>query len=98
MDTISANTECSTKPYIVRGIYQWCIDFQFTPYLKIAVCPSTRVPRDYVQNGIIVLNIGAKATHKLALTNHDISFTGRFAGSAMEVWVPMKNVLSIFIK
>ena len=47
---------------------------------------------------MIILNISPIATHKLDLTNNDISFTGRFAGSAMEIWVPVKNVLAIFSK
>ena len=47
---------------------------------------------------MIILNISPIATHKLDLTNNDISFTGRFAGSAMEIWVPVKNVLAIFAK
>ena len=88
----------TTKPYIIRAIYEWCVDSQFTPYLKVSVCPNTRVPRDYVQGGIVILNIATTATHKLNLTNDDISFTGRFAGSAMEIWVPVKNVLAIFAK
>ena len=49
-------------------------------------------------SGEIILNIAPTATHKLDLTNQDISFTGRFAGSAMEIWLPIKNVLAIFAK
>merc|ERR1711991_647191 len=69
-----------------------------SPCIQAIVCPATRVPRDYVESGMIILNISPIATHKLDLTNSDISFTGRFAGSAMGIWVPVKNVLAIFSK
>ena len=98
MVTVTLDPNNKTKPYIIRGLYQWCVDQNFTPYIKVSVCPNTRVPHDYVQNGTIILNIDATATHKLRLENEDISFTGRFAGIAMEVWIPVRNVLAIFAK
>ena len=96
MVTVTADSGSILKPYILRATYQWCLDFGFSPCIQAVVCPATRVPRDYVENGMIILNISPIATHKLDLTNNDISFTGRFAGSAMEIWVPVKNVLTIF--
>ena len=98
MVTVTAESGSILKPYILRATYQWCLDFGFSPCIQAIVCPATRVPRDYVENGMIILNISPIATHKLDLTNNDISFTGRFAGSAMEIWVPVKNVLTIFSK
>ena len=98
MVTVTADSGSVLKPYILRATYQWCLDFGFSPCIQAVVCPATRVPRDYVESGMIILNISPIATHKLDLTNNDISFTGRFAGSAMEIWVPIKNVLAIFSK
>jgi stringent starvation protein B len=98
MVTVTAESENILNPYILRATYQWCLDFGFSPCIQANVCPDTRVPHDYVEGGMIILNISPKATHKLNLTNNDISFTGRFAGSAMEIWVPVKNVLAIFSK
>ncbi len=98
MVTVTTESESILKPYIIRATYQWCLDFGFSPCIQATVCPNTRVPRDYVESGMIILNISPIATHKLDLTNNDISFTGRFAGSAMEIWVPVKNVLAIFSK
>ena len=98
MVTVTAESGSILKPYILRATYQWCLDFEFSPCIQAIVCPATRVPRDYVESGMIILNISPIATHKLDLTNSDISFTGRFAGSAMEIWVPVKNVLAIFSK
>ena len=98
MVTVTTDSENILKPYILRATYQWCLDFGFSPCIQAIVCPTTRVPRDYVESGMIILNISPIATHKLDLTNNDISFTGRFAGSAMEIWVPVKNILAIFSK
>ena len=98
MVTVTTESGSILKPYILRATYQWCLDFGFSPCIQAIVCPNTRVPRDYVESGMIILNISPTATHKLDLTNNDISFTGRFAGSAMEIWVPVKNVLAIFSK
>ena len=98
MVTVTTEGGSILKPYILRATYQWCLDFSFSPCIQAIVCPNTRVPRDYVESGMIILNISPIATHKLDLTNKDISFTGRFAGSAMEIWVPVKNVLAIFQK
>ena len=98
MVTVTTESGSILKPYILRATYQWCLDFGFSPCIQALVCPNTRVPRDYVESGMIILNISPIAAHKLDLTNNDISFTGRFAGSAMEIWVPVKNVLAIFSK
>ena len=98
MVTVTTDSGSILKPYILRATYQWCLDFGFSPCIQAVVCPTTRVPGDYVESGMIILNISPIATHKLDLTNNDISFTGRFAGSAMEIWVPVKNVLAIFSK
>ena len=98
MVTVTTESGSILKPYILRATYQWCLDFGFSPCIQAIVCPNTRVPRDYVESGMIILNISPTATHKLDLTNNDISFTGRFAGIAMEIWVPVKNVSAIFSK
>ena len=88
----------TTKPYLVRAIYQWCLDFKYTPYLALEVCPSTKVPSDYVTNGEIVLNISPNAAYNLTVSEMDLSFVGRFSGKPMDVWVPIKNVFAIYAK
>ena len=88
----------TTKPYLVRALYQWCLDFKHTPYLALVVCPSTRVPSDYVTNGEIVLNISPNAAYNLTVSEMDLSFVGRFSGKPMDVWAPIKNVFAIYAK
>lgn len=91
-------SEQSAKPYLVRAICEWCADNGLTPYLVVKVDAQTRVPRAFVRNGEIVLNISANATRKLAIDNEWVSFNARFAGASQEVAVPMAAVAGIFAK
>lgn len=88
----------STKPYLVRAIYEWCSDQGFTPYLAARVDSSTRVPPGYGKDGQIVLNVGADATNKLTMDNESISFQARFNGSVQHILIPMSNVLAVYAR
>lgn len=87
----------SLKPYLIRAIYDWVVDNHFTPYLLVnAEAPNVVVPRQYVQDGKIVLNLRPQAVHGLSLGNRNIMFNARFGGSPMQVDVPIKAVLAIY--
>ena len=88
----------SKKPYLIRAIYDWCVDNNFTPHLSVVVTPETIVPNDFVKKGQIILNVSPLATHKLKITNFEISFVGRFSGKPTDVLIPIENVLSIYAK
>lgn len=88
----------STKPYLVRAIYEWCTDNGYTPYVAVVVNEHTRVPVAHVRSGEIVLNISALATHRLQMTNSELSFTARFSGVAEDLWVPMSQIAAIYAK
>jgi len=90
--------EISTKPYLIRAIYEWCTDNGLTPYLAVHVDDQTVVPREYVQNDEIVLNIGALATSRLTLGNDFVDFQARFGGVARAISVPIKNVSAIYAR
>ncbi|RZA21534.1 MAG: stringent starvation protein B, partial [Proteobacteria bacterium] len=36
-------SETSTKPYLLRAIYEWCTDNGYTPYLAAMVDHETQV-------------------------------------------------------
>ena len=91
-------SEQSAKPYLVRAIYEWCSDSGLTPYLAVRVDGQTRVPREFVKNGEIVLNISAAATRHLTVGNEWIQFSARFGGVSQEVSVPIGAVAGIFAK
>ena len=88
----------STKPYLVRAIFEWCVDQGFVPYLTVAVDANTRVPREHVKEGQITLNVGPEAAHQLLLGNEEITFQARFNGAAFPVVVPMDAVAAIFAR
>ena len=73
-------SEPSTKPYLIRAIFDWCADAGYTPYLAVQVDEYTQVPMAYVKDGKIVLNIGMDAVRNLQLGNEDITCGGRFGG------------------
>jgi stringent starvation protein B len=62
-------SDISTKPYMLRAIYEWCTDSGYTPYLAVKVDASTTVPMEYVKKGEIVLNISYGATSGLKMDN-----------------------------
>ncbi len=90
--------ETSTKPYLIRALYEWCSDNGYTPYLAVAVDDRTVVPREFVRNGEIVLNVSPLATNHLQLGNDLIAFQARFGGVARELSIPVENVISIYAR
>ena len=88
----------STKPYLIRAIHEWCADQGFTPYMAVKVDATTRVPREFVKDGEIVLNVGVEATHQLMLGNEEITFQARFGGKTFPVVVPISRVLAIYAR
>ena len=88
----------STKPYLVRAIYEWCNDNQQTPHIVAWVNEHTRVPMQYVRDNEIVLNIGPTASHGLTIDNEWVHFSARFGGVAHEIWIPVGHIVSIFAR
>ncbi len=87
------------RPYLLRAIYEWIVDNHFTPHVLIdADHPEVKVPRQYVRDGQIVLNISMTAVRQLELENEWLSFTARFSGTSMRVYAPMAAVLAIYTK
>lgn len=88
----------STKPYLLRAIHEWCCDNGFTPYLSVIADGRARVPREFVRDGQIVLNIGYEATGHLRIANDAITFQARFGGVSRDISVPIGNVAAIYAK
>ncbi|GGY25031.1 ClpXP protease specificity-enhancing factor [Pseudoduganella sp. SL102] len=88
--------EISTKPYMLRAIYEWCTDSGYTPYLAVKVDSATTVPMEYVKKGEIVLNISYGATSGLKMDNDSIRFHARFGGVSREIFIPVNNVMAIY--
>jgi stringent starvation protein B len=88
----------STRPYLIRALYEWCSDNGFTPYVAVKVDQSVQVPREYVQGGEIVLNVSMDATSSLKLGNEFIEFKARFGGKPRDIMVPIERVMAIYAR
>lgn len=88
----------STKPYLLRALYEWCCDNGFTPHLAVIVDQRSRVPREFVREGQIVLNISPDATNRLQLGNDFITFQARFGGVARDISVAIACVAAIYAR
>jgi stringent starvation protein B len=90
--------EISTKPYLLRALYEWCTDNGYTPHIAVRVDNETRVPRQFVHNDEIVLNISFEATSQLQMGNEWIEFSARFSGKVHKIEVQVANVLAIYAR
>lgn len=88
----------STRPYLIRALYEWCSDNGFTPYVAVKVDQTVQVPREYVQGDEIVLNISMDATSGLKLSNEFIEFKARFGGQPRDIMVPVGRVMAIYAR
>jgi stringent starvation protein B len=88
----------STRPYLLRALYEWCTDNGFTPYVAVMVDETVQVPREYVKDGEIVLNVSFDATSSLKLGNDFIEFKARFGGKPRDIMVPMDRVMAIYAR
>ncbi len=91
-------SELSTRPYLIRAIYEWCVDSALTPYLAVKVNEQTEVPVAYVKDGEIVLSLSISAVRNLEMGNEYITCSGRFGGSSFNLIVPVGAVIGIFAK
>ena len=90
--------EISTKPYLLRALYEWCVDNGYTPHLAVKVDSRSQVPSEYVRNGEITLNVSPSAVHKLQMGNELIEFSARFAGVARQISVPVACVYALYAR
>ncbi|CAH2932034.1 MAG: ClpXP protease specificity-enhancing factor SspB [uncultured Paraburkholderia sp.] len=90
--------EISTKPYLLRALYEWCTDNGYTPHIAVRVDNHTRVPRQFVRDNEIVLNISFEATSQLQMGNEWVEFSARFSGKSHKIEVPVANILAIYAR
>jgi stringent starvation protein B len=88
----------STRPYLIRAIYEWCTDNGFTPYVAVFVDKNVTVPMEYVKDNEIVLNISFEATNSLKIGNDFIEFKARFSGVLREIMIRIDNVIAIYAR
>ena len=95
---IDSSQSSSTRPYLLRALYEWCVDNSLTPYVAAYVDDSVKVPRDHVKNNEIVLNVSMDATSNLQIGNEFLQFKARFGGVAREIVVPISHIIAIYAR
>ena len=95
---MNALDSASTRPYLIRALYEWCTDNALTPFIAVLVDATVQVPREYVQNGEIVLNVSFDATSGLKLGNEFIEFKACFGGVPRDISVPVDRVIAIYAR
>jgi len=89
----------SSRPYLLRALYEWIVDNDCTPHLLVnAEMPNVQVPAGYVSEGQIVLNVSPSAVRHLNMDNQGVSFEGRFGGVAHSLYVPVEAVMAIYAR
>jgi len=89
----------SSRPYIMRALYEWIVDNDCTPYVLVdATMAEVMVPQQFVKDGQIVLNISPSAVMDLTVSNESMSFNGRFGGVATDVYVPVSAIVGIYAR
>ncbi len=89
----------SSRPYLVRALYDWILDNDCTPYLLVDVRrEGVHAPLDYADGGKLVLNISPRAVRDLDLTNQGVTFSARFGGTPFDVQIPSEAVLAIYAR
>lgn len=88
----------STKPYLLRSIYEWCIDSGYTPFVTVVANSELDIPMDSMNSGELVFNIGQNAVQDLMIANDVISFYARFNGVSKKIVLPIESVKGIFAK
>lgn len=93
------NTMTPSKPYLLRALNQWILDNELTPYLLIdATLEHVMVPKEYITDGKIVLNITPGIVTNLMIENSFIEFDARFSGRLRRIYAPMNAVIAIYAK
>lgn len=88
-----------SRGYLLRALYEWLIDNDLTPHLAVTTeVPGTEVPIAFVKDGHITLNLAPTAVRDLLISNEAISFSARFGGKPMQVYVPIAAALAIFAR
>ena len=91
--------ELSRRPYLLRAMHEWMVDSGYTPHLIVdAGFDQVQVPRQFVKEGRIVLNVSASATQSLLIGADAVEFNARFGGVSHYVRVPIDAVLGIYAR
>ena len=90
--------EVPTKPYLLRALFEWCVDNGYTPHLAVKVDSQDPGAGGVREGGEITLNISPNAVHKLQMGNETVEFSARFGGVARQIALPVANVYALYAR
>ncbi len=89
----------SSKPYLVRALYQWILDNGNTPHILIdTTAREVAIPPGIGDGGTAVLNLAPQAVQNLEISNDYLSFSARFNGVAGDVYCPIEALMGIYAR
>jgi stringent starvation protein B len=89
----------SSKPYLLRALYEWILDNGATPYIHVdTACEGLRIPSGIDSNGKVVLNISPQAVQNLEMDNEHLSFSARFGGVSEDIYCPIGSLIAIYAR
>lgn len=87
----------SSKPYLIRAIYEWIVDNSLTPYITVDTnTPHISIPKECAQEDQLTLDISNNAASNLLIGNEAIEFKARFGGISHSIYIPLEAVMIIF--
>jgi len=88
-----------TRGYMTKAIYDWIEDNKLTPYIVVdATYEGVVVPEEYVRDGRIILNVSSTAIRNLKIDAEVLSFSARFGGVAVDLWMPIGALQAIYAR
>ena len=89
----------SNRPYLVRALIDWIVDSDCTPMIQIDCnVEGVSVPKAYIKDGGVVLNLSATATRNLAISGTELAVDCRFGGHPHRVAAPIGAVTAVFAR
>ena len=89
----------SQKPYLIRAIYEWMLDYSYTP--KLVICPlvaNVIIPHYLSNQSQITLDISPRAITGLILGNENVTFEAYFDKTPYKIVLPMNCIGAIIAK
>ncbi len=89
----------SSKPYLIRALYEWVLDNNTTPYILVDTSnDQVSIPAGIANDGKVVLNLSPTAIQNLEMTNEHISFSARFNGVSEDLYCPVSSLMAIYAR
>jgi len=87
----------SNRPYLMRAMYEWILDNELTPHVMIdAEMPNVEVPRQYIEEGKIILNVAPRAVQGFLIDDECLGFSARFGGKPYNIYAPIGAVRAVY--